>query len=366
MFQAFRRVAAAALCALVPCIPPATAGPVAIGGDGAEGGRGFAFRHGNQCLVLTAGHVLADAGDEPRLSAAGFEGVVPSGRWVVEPSLDAARTILPVERMPSCSEPVGDPAWLTSARFQPAQTFVVPVRTAQGRTEQLRLRYAGSQGGTMRFTPERGQRAIVQGDSGSLIFLDDRPVAILLRRDTRSAAVEALRIDVLWTLWRDALQLEAPRVAVVLAGVTEAGRASERLLGYVYEVFQSHPGLAMSKGNDPRACRISVNVTHFQTRVIANPQFQQWRSRQCGNSRSFLDIMCNMSKGAEPPREISTHEIAYGLVAQSATGNIRVHNPDYAVSTPPAQERPEQILIAFVRSSLPRALDEGLRAGLCS
>lgn len=363
-FACLRRTVASGLMLLAPDIA-ALAGPVAIGGDGSEGGRGFAFRHGNQCLILTAGHVVDAAGDAPLVSAAGFEGVVPRGRWVVEPSLDAARTTLPMDGIASCSETLGDPAWLTGARFGPAQLFAMQVRTSQGRSETIRLRFAASQGGTMRFTPERGQRAIVQGDSGSLIFLDDRPVAIVLRRDTQSAAVEALRLDVLWTLWSDALQIEVPRIVVALAGVSEGGRGSQRLVAHVYEVFQSHPGFALATVKEPRACRISVDVRHFSTRLVPNPKHENWQSRRCGSSKNVVDILCNVAKGAEPPRQMSMHQIGYGLVAQAANGNVRVHNPDFAINTPPVSEGEHQVLLAYLRQSLPRALDDGLRVGLC-
>jgi hypothetical protein len=343
----------------------ASAGPVAITAPGIEGGKGFAFRQGNQCVVMTAAHVVADSLEPLTVTAAGFTQAIPPGDWVVEPALDIAHLTLPLAGFKSCVEPLDDPSWLRTARFTTAQTFTMPVRNPQGRAEVLRLRWSANQGGQFRFAPEKGQRTIAKGDSGSLIFLDDKPVGLLIRKEAASASVEAVRMDVLWTMWRDALQVEAPRITVLLAGVSEAGRPSQRLVATIYELVQRHPSLALAAGQDPRACRLAIDVAGFETSRIANPAHARWQGTRCGSSMSFGDIACRTMKGVEPPRYIGQHAISYSLVGRTPSNSVRVSNPGFQVQTADSDASRDQIMAQFLRASLPNAIDQALREGVC-
>lgn len=342
-----------------------TAGPVAITAPGLEGGKGFAFRQGNQCIVITAAHVVAGSAEPFTMAGTGFTTTVPAGDWITESALDIARVTLPLAGLPSCTEPLHDPAWLRTARFTTNSQFTMPVRTAQGSTEVLRLRWSASQGGQFRFAPERGQRGIARGDSGSVIFLNDRPAGVLLRRDTASPSVEAIRMDVLWSIWRDALQTEAPRVGVLLSGVSESGRPSQRMISHIYEIIQRHPSLALSNGQDPRACKIAIDIAAFETKQVDNPAHTRWRGATCGSGMGLGDIACRALRGVEPPRYIAQHAINYGFVGQTAAGSVRVSNPAFQLSTQAIQATRDQIMLQFVQVTLPTAVDQALREGVC-
>jgi hypothetical protein len=366
------RSASAGLWVLLAMVaaPVATAAPVAIQGDDGSRGRGFAFRNGNSCVVLTAGHVIQPASSSGpsaiTVSAAGAQLTTHAADWTVDAGLDAARLVLDVASVPDCRKSLEEPTWMRTAKFGPSQQFTIPMRNPDGKTETIRLRYSASQQGGFLFTPDKGQRALIQGDSGAILFLGEQPVAILARRSTTRPEAEAVRLDLVYTAWREALQVRAARIPVALAAVTERGREAQRFIGLFLEAMQTNPSVELARGNDPRACRISVDVAQYSHTRVENPAHGKWRSRECGTTRSFLDIMCQASRGAEPPRYVEVLDVSFGLVSRSGDGGVRVYNPQYSL---PVREGSMDRATAerqFTSWAFGRALEEGFRAGLCS
>jgi hypothetical protein len=366
------RRALAGLWALLAMVaaPVATAAPVVIQGDDGSRGRGYAFRNGNSCVVLTAGHVIQPASSSGpsaiTVSAAGAQLTTHAADWTVDAGLDAARLVLDVASVPGCTKSLEEPAWMRTARFGPSQQFTIPMRNPDGKAETIRLRYSASQQGGFLFAPETGQRALIQGDSGAILFLGEQPIGILARRSTTRPEAEVVRLDLVYAAWREALQVRAARIPIALAGVTERGREATRFIGLFLETLQRHPSIELARGNDPRACRISVDVAQYSQKRVTNPAHTKWSAQKCGSTSKLLDIICQASRGAEPPRYLDSLDVSFGLMSRAADGSIRVHNPGYTIQIPADSVDRGSAERQFTSSAFGRALDDGFRAGLCS
>ncbi len=353
-------VAAFAIAATV------TAGPVALH-HGDTVGKGYAFLAGGQCVLLTAAHVIDGASEPVQVAADGFRGSVAPEQWTQDRTHDLAFATLPSAGFASCREPLEEPTWMRP--FRPAATaqFQTVVRQANDRTEILRFRFDGATSREIELTTTAGRRAVEQGDSGSLITLDGRPVAILTNVQAGSPQVLAKSIDLAFALWRNSLLPVAEtgpvRIAVRLDGAKVQGQENATMRAFAEERIQNERGFTLSRNPSDRACRVSLDLVNLTLGNRPNPAANQQCSQKGLLGKFGYDLCMEQRRNA--PRQLYLFQ---GLVTATVTlpdGRMQIINlqPAGQFQQGITDQRTQQF--EGIRASLADSAGTVLKRGVC-
>ncbi len=194
--------------ALLACLllaAPSTAQMVHVQADSAEG-RGIAMSANGRCHVLAPAHVVANA---ERILVTSRGRTRTQARVVRNfddgggaSRVDFAILELPAESKVPCNEPLPDARSLNQALADPAGVLVRRVNAeGNARNSQALVRNVSATDLTISPGPAPDD-ALAQGDSGSMIFVNKVPVAMLVARTQpkAGASYQALRLDTLMSL----------------------------------------------------------------------------------------------------------------------------------------------------------------------
>jgi hypothetical protein len=344
----------------------ATAGPVSLR-HGDTVGKGFAFLAGGQCVILTAAHVVDGAFEPVQLAADGYRGKVDAGQWTLERTHDLAFATLPAAGFASCREPLEEPTWMRPFRPAPSAEFRTEVRQANDRTEILRFRFDGATSRDIELTTLPGRRSVEQGDSGSLITLDGRPVAILTNVQAGSPQVMAKSIDLAFALWRNSLLPVAAagpmRIPVRLEAAKVQGQDNATMRAFAEERIQNERGFQLSRNPAEQACRVSLDLVNLSLANQPNPL----ANVQCSPRGLLGQIGYNLclEQRRSAPRRLFQYQ---GLVTATVTlpdGQMQVINMQRAGQLAPALTDQRAQQFEGVRAALAESAGEVLRRGAC-
>jgi hypothetical protein len=344
----------------------AAAGPVALR-HGDTQGKGYAFAAGGQCVILTAAHVVDGAMEPIEVAADGYRGTLDPAKWtLVRAPQDLAFASLPLAGFASCREPLEEPVWMRPFRPGANAQFQTEVRQATGRTEILRFRYDGATTTQIELTTEPGRRTVQEGDSGSLITMNGRPVAVLTNIVAGSAQVLATSIDLAFALWRNSLVQVASgpvRIPVRLEATKIQGQDNATMRAFAEERIQQEPGFALSRNPADRACRITLDIVQLSQTSRPNPVANQ----MCTTSGIFGKIGYEACMNNKRNAARTLYEFR-GLVTASVTlpdGSTQVANYQQGGQYPPSMADDRTRSFEGIRFSLATAAGQALKAGLC-
>ena len=338
----------------------ATAGPVHISTD-SNRGSGFAFRNGSQCVVLTAGHVVQGATGAVRINGANAAVSVDAAQFRIPQGADIASVTLPVSEFVSCVEPyrAGSSAQLPTTGAQ----YRMTVREANGNERVLPLAYAGARAPILRFRPTAKRVNAQRGDSGSVIFLGDRAVAIAIEVDPVEGVVTAFPVDQAETLLGyNSMVARLP----LLAALRERGRDKPEWNTLMIAGLQDHPRVELGRKSAPADQCIAVfDVKEVDVRTEANPKLRSWRDACSKNKPGLTDMLFCAGRGAEPPAYIATAGIIMDVMMQKGSGQVRVKPVQLQNRFATSMSDRRAFTEAYVRLALPVALDQAMADGGC-
>jgi hypothetical protein len=351
---------------VLPMASSVSAGPVALR-HGDTVGKGYAFMAGGQCVVLTAAHVVDGAIEPIEVVADGYRGLLDLGRWTLARApQDLAFATLPLAGFASCREALEEPVWMRPFRPGSTAQFQAEVRHATGRTEILRFRYDGAVSTQIEFTTQSSRRAVEEGDSGSLITMDGRPVAILTNIVAGSPQILTSSIDLAFALWRNSLTQVAAgpvRIPVRLEATRIQGQENSTMRAFAEERIQQEAGFAVSRNPADRACRVQLDIVQLSLANRPNPA----ANTTCSASGLFgkFGYEACISAKRSAPRVLYQFQ---GLVTATVTrpdGQTQIANYQPAGQfAPGVTDKPTQ-QFEGIRASMAAAAGLVLKNGLC-
>lgn len=161
--------------------------------QGSYVGGGYSFRRGSACLVLTARHVVPDAG--VAISVVDRGGVKGDGsRVYTNDFYDLALITMADTAQVTCTSTWPDSGWMSGVVDGSLGEFRVVRHEANGRETVIRLTYAGGLRHQLTLAP-LDKLTVQEGDSGSLVEVAGRPVGIVQSVNTATDRVNVLRLD---------------------------------------------------------------------------------------------------------------------------------------------------------------------------
>lgn len=291
-------------------------------------GSGSLFRHGSDCVALTAEHVVANsqlpirASDKTGATAAGSVVFADPGNDVALVSIAGASGI-------GCDARWPDSDWMQSEQFGRSSEFYFIRQDPNGRETLVELRWAGGSPGSLTMS-QADRMEVRKADSGSLVYFGDRPVGIVLSIDPATDRIEVRRFDVIHGLVGSRFAGSSD-VLVSLESVKHNGRDNPNWLSYVSTWFGQGDAPTMAGAGHPDArCRVSVDILHYDTSSIANPRVEQARADLAGcrnnlltrNSRNLISLCESGARSTieRAPARINVTSIQMRVVATDNTG----------------------------------------------
>lgn len=287
--------------------------PVELRQGGAIGS-GNAFRRGDQCLILTAAHVVKDASAD--VEARDRTGARGSGQVrYANIEVDLALVELSAPSAIACSQTWPDATWMSSATWTSRSLLdVVRHDSTTGRETVISLRWAG--GTSSSLTLARVDKlGVVESDSGSIVREGERMVGIVRAVDTATDRVEVLRFDAIDRLLGERFRGKAGGGAIAFDGVAWQGRRQAKWSEYISSWMQDVVQRPVLGPNDPNArCAMSVKVLDWGQASVPNPAHPIARKtlEECSSN-----VLGNLVKGLTRPTCIANAQSA--LKATSTT-----------------------------------------------
>lgn len=259
-------------------ISTAGAEPVDIR-QGDSNGSGYGFRRGDNCLVVTAGHVVAETGTD--ITVTDRQGGKATGQRIYyNPSRteDLALIELPARSVVACNDRWPDASEVAPAAAAANAPFEVVRHYPGGRETIVRLRAAGgtSQWHTLAF---EDKLRIIQSDSGSIVRSNGRFAGIVVSVREADDRVDVLRFDVIDRLVGDRFRTAVRGVPVALEGVKQRGRVNPNWTTYVASWLSESAGRPVVPQQDASArCRIGVDVIEWARSRVDNPEYEKLES----------------------------------------------------------------------------------------
>lgn len=212
-----RRLAGAALISgmLVTGAAHAQVSPVAIK-TGAEMGSGYAVKRGNECIVITAAHVVKEAEFGTAISLFDDTGAAAPGAKMVfsDPATDLAvlRVVAPpaFNCQSSWQDGAGVQAALRDASQGSVKMQVLTLREG-GLSDIVPVSFAGNSG-PQKFRVRSTGDTIAQGQSGSVLVSDGKVLGIV--QTTADGVTTILRQDQIHLLAKSFAQQEGVRIVL--------------------------------------------------------------------------------------------------------------------------------------------------------
>ncbi len=267
-------LAAASLAGL----PAAQAQPVDVR-QGQDVGSGYAFRRGEGCVVLTAGHVVPN--EVAAITVTDRSGAKRNGQRIFANEADVALVELAGATASQCPERWPDSTWLRSAQLGSRTLFEAIRHEPGGRETIVTMRYAGGTANSLTLAPV-DKMTIVQSDSGSIVRQDGRMAGIVTRVDPATDRVEVLRFDLIDKLVGDRFRTVARAGAVHVQGVLQRGRANPNWSAYLRAWVGESTGRVLVPAQDPASrCSIAVELLEWKAVQIPNPEYDRVRQQDC-------------------------------------------------------------------------------------
>lgn len=264
--------------ALLGCLPLAQAQPVDVR-QGQNVGSGYAFRRGDGCVVLTAGHVVPN--EVATVTVTDRSGARRTGQRIFANEADVALVELSGASATQCPERWPDSAWLASTQLSSRTLFEAIRHEPGGRETIVTMRYAGGTSNSLTLAPV-DKLTIVQSDSGSIVRQDGRMAGIVTRVDPATDRIEVLRFDLIDRLVGDRFRATARAGAVHVQGVFQRGRANPNWSAYLRAWVGEHTGRLLVPAQDPASrCSIAVDVLEWKSVQIHNPDYDRVRQQDC-------------------------------------------------------------------------------------
>lgn len=254
---------------------PLRAEPVDVR-QGESNGSGYGFRRGDSCFVLTAGHVVPEAGVD--ITVADRSGGKAIGQRVYHnPSRteDLALIELPARSVVACNDRWPDGSEIAPATAPANAPFEVVRHYPGGRETIVRLRAAGGtpQWHTLAF---EDKLRIIQSDSGSIVRTQGRYAGIVVSVREADDRVDVLRFDVIDRLVGSRFRTVTRGVPVALEGVKQRGRVNANWTTYVASWLNESAGRPVVPLQDANArCRIGVDVLEWARSRAENPEYER-------------------------------------------------------------------------------------------
>jgi hypothetical protein len=374
-----RQCAGLALLAASMCVLPAlvVAEPLELR-QGQEVGAGTGFRRGDVCLVLTAAHVVNDAGVEVAVQ----DRTGGRGRGQVSyanPAYDLALVTLEPGFTVACSSQWPDGNWLASARWSANTMFEARRHYPDGREVVIILRWAGGTDDALSLA--RADRMEIRGsDSGTLVTQGGRAAGMIRSVDTASDRVDVLRFDLIDRLLGDRFRGLRGEGADTIAfeGVFHKGRAHANWTSYVSAWLSESAGKVLVAPADPNwRCRIRAEVIDWSQRNAENPRYAQAQQGLAGCKTNPLirrsasavkfceDNHRNQLK--EMPRNLRVHavQMKVDVTPRSGSTQSKLRTIQIAENAEAGLSRP-QVELQVIQSSFRQTATEVIDAGVCN
>lgn len=253
--------------------------------QGGEVGSGYTFGRGDTCTVLTAGHVVAEAGDE--VSVVDRTGGKAIGQRVYfNEAYDLALVELPRGSVVACNARWPETQWMGNWQPDMQMPFDVVRHYPGGRELLVALRYAGGSNDTLSLAFVDRLR-IIASDSGSLARLNGKPVGIVRRVLPDIDRVDVLRFDLIDRLVGERFRGTARGLPIAVTGVTRNNRPNANWQTFVKAWLTERAGRRVVDAKDPSAlCGMGINVIEWKRTRLENPEYSALNAElaKCGNS----------------------------------------------------------------------------------
>jgi hypothetical protein len=353
--QRCRRGAAACgvLAALLAALPlPAAAEPLELR-QGQEVGAGTGFRRGDVCLVLTAAHVVTEAGAEVAVQ----DRTGGRGRGQVtysNPAYDLALVTLDPGFTVACRDTWPDGNWLAAARFATTTMFEARRNYPDGREVVILMRWAGGTDDALSLA--RVDRMEIRGsDSGSLVLQGGRAAGMIRAVDTASDRIDVLRFDTIDRLVGDRFRgARGGAVPIAFDGVFNRGRPQQNWTSYVGAWLTEGAGRTLVPDSDPAwRCRVRAEVIDWSQRNVENPRYAELQRGLAGCRSNPLARLS--------PSAVKICEEGFRSQLKDTPRSGRVHSLQLKVDVTPRNGTPQNRLrtveIADVEANSRRQVD---------
>lgn len=338
---------------------PAIAGPVAVTGGDSQGG-GYGFRIGQQCVILTAAHVVDGKGD---MTVADDRArvTIRATEWTPHSDFDIAYATITAASLPSCVETFIDPTWTRGFDYRTNNQALLLHRTSPTALRQVPLRVSETHTSGFTFSEQR-KGTVATGYSGSMVLMNNRPMAIATRLDAGRGEVHATSLLTALQLWPTIFQPDGLRTRIALLSVFY-GRTKRDDWGLLaVKALQDKPNIQLTYGREAeRACAVALTVTKLERTYRDNVDYTNHRKNCANASKNILmRLVCPVQP---PPRYLYDYSVAYTVQTMMPGGAMRVSTPSFAFTikadSAPAREFENQVFEASVSPSVDRALQEG-------
>lgn len=363
-----------ALAVALACPAVAAAGPLEVR-QGQEVGAGTGFLRGDQCHVLTAGHVVRAEGVE--VTVLDRTGALATGTVSYSnPTYDVALVTLARGHAVACRERWPDSGWMAGTAWSTRTELEVLRHYPNGREAVMLLRWAGGSTDTLSLA-RIDRMEIRSSDSGSLVRQGDRMAGIVKEVDTGSERVEVVRFDVIDRLLGDRFR-SARTAALTFDGVLHRGRPNANWTTYVGAWLTDTASRPLVPAGDPQArCRIRTEVIDWTQRSAANPRYEQLqqqlqgcRSNMLLRSSKTLVQACETAARTQlqdAPRQVRLHTLQVKVdvtPAGGAAAQSRLRSTEFSESSLAAGSRAD-VEMQVIQASFAEVSRELLSAGLC-
>lgn len=352
----------------------AGAGPLEVR-QGQEVGAGTGFMRGNQCHVLTAGHVVRQDGVE--VTVLDRTGARTTGEVTyANPTYDVALVTLAPGHAVACRERWPDSGWMAAAAWSTRTEFEVVRHYPNGREAVVVLRWAGGSADTLSLA-RTDRMEVRSSDSGALVRQGERMAGIVKEVDTGNDRVEVVRFDVIDRLLGDRFR-GAGAGPVAFDGVLHRGRLNPNWTAYVAAWLTDTAGRALVPASSTQArCRIRAEVVDWSQRHVANPRYDQLQQTLQGckanllfrNSKTLIQA-CESTARAQlqdTPRQLRVHAVQLKVDVQPAAGGAalsRLKSSEHAEAAGASVSRAD-VELQVLQASFADTARELLGAGIC-
>ncbi len=260
-----------AACIAAGLLSGASAQPVELR-QASEIGAGTAFRRGDQCLVLTAAHVVKNEGVD--VAVTDRSGGRASGNVTYRnAAYDVAVVTLVARGTLACAQGWPESQWMKDHPWASGTQLEAVRHYPNGREARILLRWAGGTPDTL--TLARVDRMeIGVSDSGAMVQMRERAAGIVKDVDTATDRVEVVRFDVIDRLVGRVFRGETSNAAVAFGGVFQRGRPNPKWSTYISAWLTESAQRPVVPAGAPQArCTLRAEVIDWSQANVPNPEY---------------------------------------------------------------------------------------------
>ncbi len=343
--------------------------------QGATAGAGTAFRRGDVCMVLTAGHVARDDGTE--IVVLDRTGGRASGQVSYSnPQYDIALVTLQPGFAVACNQRWPDTSWMASANWNSRTQLDAVRHYPNGRESIIGLRWAGGTESTLSLA-RVDRMEIRESDSGSLVRLGDRPAGIVKLVDTAIDRVEVVRFDVIDRLVGERFRGAAGNAPVAFDGVMWRGQRHPNWTTYVMAWLTDKARRPVVPASDPQArCSIRAQVIDWGQSHVENPKYAELQAslqgcktnilfRKSNSAIKFCEDSLRQSLSTTP-RSLRRHSIQLNVEAQPRSGGIqsKLRALEFSEPAEAGRSRPD-VELEVMQAAFATVAKDVLATGVC-